>query len=136
MDIQYVDIIITSINKNNFLINMSFHLLEIDVSEIISSLPLIDLFENIIRKTSFGWDQVTQSLVQLGVILMDLAVPSASSGKVSGENIMCRMNFIRTIELTNNWFQDTIRSKKGISITTNMVKDLGTKILLEMFKVG
>ncbi|GBC07259.1 hypothetical protein RclHR1_07340005 [Rhizophagus clarus] len=85
---------------------------KVDISEIISSLPLIDLFRNIIRKTSFGWDQVTQSLVQLGVILMDLAVPSASWGKV-----------------------DTIRSKKGILITTNMVKDLGTKILLEMFKI-
>lgn len=58
---------------------MSFHLLEVDISEIISSLPLIDLFQNIIRKTSFGWDQVTQSLVQLGIILMDLAVPSGEN---------------------------------------------------------
>ncbi|PKC11484.1 hypothetical protein RhiirA5_354118 [Rhizophagus irregularis] len=79
---------------------------KVDISEIISSLPLIDLFQNIIRKTSFGWDQVTQSLVQLGIILMDLAVPS-----------------------------DTTRSKKGMSTTTSMVKDLGTKILLEMFKI-
>ncbi|RIA87302.1 FANCI solenoid 2-domain-containing protein [Glomus cerebriforme] len=85
---------------------------KVDVSKIISSLPLVELFQNIIQKTSFGWDQVTQSLVQLGIILMDLAAPA--SWKVS----------------------DTTRTKKGISITPNdMAKDLGTKILLKMFKI-
>jgi hypothetical protein len=56
-----------------------------DFSKIISSLPLVELFQNIMQKTSFGWDQVTQSLVQLGIILIDLASPS---GKISGENII------------------------------------------------
>ncbi|CAI2176704.1 14244_t:CDS:10, partial [Funneliformis geosporum] len=81
-------------------------------SKIISSVSLFELFQNIMQKTSFGWDQVTQSLVQLGIILIDLAVPSAQFGKVS----------------------DTNRTKKG-TIAPNEMTKLGTTILLEMFKI-
>ncbi|CAG8548944.1 1682_t:CDS:10 [Funneliformis mosseae] len=85
----------------------------VNFSKINSSVSLFELFQNIMQKTSFGWDQVTQSLVQLGIILIDLAVPSAQCGKVS----------------------DTNRAKKGPIAPNEMTKDLGTKILLEMFKI-
>ena len=80
------------------MLNILFHLPEADFSKIISSLPLVELFQNIMQKTSFGWDQVTQSLVQLGIILMDLAAPSVPWGKVSGESI----RYIMTL-VCENW---------------------------------
>lgn len=114
MDSQYARYYNNFINESYILtFNMSFHLLEVDISEIISSLPLIDLFQNITRKTSFGWDQVTQSLVQLGIILMDLAVPSAPWGKVSGENTVYMMNFVMTIEFTNKVVSRYNKEQKG-----------------------
>jgi hypothetical protein len=81
-----VNILINKIISKFF--NTSSHFAEADFSKIIPSLPLIELFQNIMQKTSFGWDQVIQSLVQLGIILMDLAAPSASLGKISGRYIM------------------------------------------------
>ncbi|CAG8590732.1 3846_t:CDS:10, partial [Racocetra fulgida] len=53
-------------------------------SKVIASAPIAEIFHKIIRKTSFGWDQVTQSLVHLGIFILDSAVPSSPFGKSVG----------------------------------------------------
>ncbi|CAG8517853.1 10924_t:CDS:10, partial [Gigaspora rosea] len=86
----------------------------VDSSRIISSAPISEIFRKIIRKTSFGWDQVTQSLVQLGVFILDSAVSSCP--------------FSKSVE--------TFKMLNGPPTTSNeMAGDLGTTILFEMFKI-
>ncbi|CAG8493114.1 15166_t:CDS:10 [Cetraspora pellucida] len=86
----------------------------VDSSKIIASAPISEIFCRIIRKTSFGWDQVTQSLVQLGILILDSAVPSNPFGKSV----------------------DTVKVLNGPATTSNeMAGDLGTTILFEMFKI-
>ncbi|CAG8457392.1 18818_t:CDS:10 [Dentiscutata erythropus] len=85
----------------------------VDGSQIITSAPILEIFCKIIRKTSFGWDQVTQSLVQLGILILDSAVSSSPFSKV-----------------------DTFKILNGPPTTSNeMAGDLGTTILFEMFKM-
>ncbi|CAG8485772.1 7895_t:CDS:10 [Dentiscutata heterogama] len=85
----------------------------VDSSQIITSAPILEIFCKIIRKTSFGWDQVTQSLVQLGILILDSAVSSSPFSKF-----------------------DTFKILNGPPTTSNeMAGDLGTTILFEMFKI-
>ncbi|CAG8588240.1 15320_t:CDS:10, partial [Racocetra persica] len=86
----------------------------VDSSNIIASAPISEIFHKIIRKTSFGWDQVTQSLVHLGIFILDSAVPSSP--------------FCKSVE--------TFKVLSGPPTTSNeMAGDLGTIILFEMFKI-
>ncbi|CAG8439164.1 9995_t:CDS:10 [Ambispora gerdemannii] len=72
---------------------------------------LSNIFQHIIRKTSFGWDQVTQCLAQLAFVLLDAAVSPLSSGKIGGR-------------------------KAGSHMTANdLMTELAIQILLEMFKI-
>src|SRR5687767_12573860 len=66
-------------NKNFFIF-----ILELDISQIVSLIPLDDLFKKVLKKTSFGYDNVIQSLVQLGTFIMDSTISSASCVKITG----------------------------------------------------
>ncbi|KAI9280231.1 FANCI solenoid 4-domain-containing protein [Umbelopsis sp. AD052] len=46
--------------------------------------PIKDMMNTVIDKTTSGWDQVTQSLVQLAVLLLDSSVSSSPFKKPSG----------------------------------------------------
>ncbi|CAG8499966.1 11646_t:CDS:10 [Paraglomus brasilianum] len=81
------------------------------LSFIDTSVPVLQIFSELIKKTAYGWDQTTQSLIQLGVLLMD------STGST----------------LVNR--KDTLKPKGSPMTTTDMVGELATRILLEMFKL-
>ncbi|CAG8554981.1 4990_t:CDS:10 [Paraglomus occultum] len=76
-----------------------------------TSAPILQIFSELIKKTAYGWDQTTQSLIQLGVLLMD------STGSASLNR------------------KDTLKPKGSPMTTTDMVGELATRILLEMFKL-
>ncbi|CAG8756042.1 33754_t:CDS:10, partial [Gigaspora margarita] len=116
----------------------------VDSSKIISSAPISEIFRKIIQKTSFGWDQVTQSLVQLGIFILDSAVSSSPFSKSVGEykkgiqyQTLDPYNFISLIKITNFFpIQETLKILNGPPTTSNeMAGDLGTTILFEMFKI-
>ncbi|KAG9306620.1 hypothetical protein G9A89_004817 [Geosiphon pyriformis] len=84
------------------------------ISPIIDLIPIREIFLRLIKKTSFGWDQATQSLVQLALITMDHAATTLSIVKVP----------------------DTSKVRKGYRMNPHeMASELSTHVLLEMFKV-
>ncbi|CAG8498714.1 14052_t:CDS:10 [Acaulospora colombiana] len=85
---------------------------KVDTSNVLTYTPIMSLFRKIIRKTSFGWDQVTQSLVQLGILIMDTA-----SG-VSTKS-------------TDTFKVSQITPRNASELTS----ELGITILFEMFKI-
>ncbi|CAG8535533.1 4568_t:CDS:10, partial [Diversispora eburnea] len=86
---------------------------KVDSSNRLTYTPIMDLFQKIIRKTSFGWDQVTQSLVQLCILVMDTTAPSSSNKNT---------DLFKVINKT---------PKNANELTSN----LGITILFEMFKI-
>ncbi|CAJ0899192.1 5381_t:CDS:10, partial [Entrophospora sp. SA101] len=83
---------------------------KLDISQIVSLIPLDDLFKKVLKKTSFGYDNVIQSLVQLGTFIMDSTISSASCVKITEKKI-------------------------GSKTPNEAASDLGVIILLEMFKM-
>ncbi|CAG8563078.1 2562_t:CDS:10 [Ambispora leptoticha] len=71
---------------------------------------LSNIFQQIIQKTSFGWDQVTQCLMQLAFVLLDAAVSPLSSGKIG-------------------------RRARSNMTANDLMTELAIQILLEMFKI-
>ncbi|RHZ81659.1 hypothetical protein Glove_117g487 [Diversispora epigaea] len=86
---------------------------KVDSSNRLTYTPIMNLFHKVIRKTSFGWDQVTQSLVQLCILVMDTAAPSSSNKNT---------DLFKVINKT---------PKNANELTSN----LGITILFEMFKI-
>ncbi|CAJ0893558.1 6777_t:CDS:2 [Entrophospora sp. SA101] len=97
---------------DGYLYNKSLFIfiLELDISQIVSLIPLDDLFKKVLKKTSFGYDNVIQSLVQLGTFIMDSTISSASCVKITEKKI-------------------------GSKTPNEAASDLGVIILLEMFKM-
>ncbi|RUS21607.1 hypothetical protein BC937DRAFT_92129 [Endogone sp. FLAS-F59071] len=78
----------------------------------IEATPIAYILQQVIKKTAFGWDQATQSLVQLGILIMDSLVPPAAWGKGSAP------------------------VKKGAAMSPNdQACDLGVHMLLDVFKI-
>lgn len=48
--------------------------------------PIKEMLNAVIDKTTSGWDQVTQSLVQLAILLVDTSVSSSPFRKTSGNS--------------------------------------------------